>query len=177
MNRVVRNWIFAALVIGVLAVVSGIMAPFVPAILWATALSILTQPVYKKMRDRLAPGRFGKQAETLAGLGACAITIITFLLPFVIVGFGFVAQAQNIPQVSTGEQADVLTTLRNLDVQLASFKQTLGVGNFSIEEFWTKNRQEILTSLRTPAASLAKNIGFTLFTLGIAILAQFFFLA
>ncbi len=175
MTNQFRNWMFIAMVGVVAYLAASVMQPFVSALLWASALTILTAPLYEKVRNGCERGRFKKSAETIAGLVACLVTILVFVLPFVIVLLGISPQAEGVG-ATDGSSRSIERTLQNLDQQLASVKASVGASSFSLERTWQENQKEIVSGLQAPLVGVLKSLGVTLFSLGIAILAQFFLL-
>src|SRR5688572_7460473 len=73
---------------------TAILLPFVPALLWATVLSVLMYPIYARWRKRLSKSRVfgGDKADTVASLITVVTALLIILIPLLIIGIGLFAQ-------------------------------------------------------------------------------------
>ncbi|CAN5417075.1 AI-2E family transporter [soil metagenome] len=168
-----RRVALTVIVLGLLALAVWIVRGFIPALLWATSLSILTDPWYARLRRRL--DRFvllkGDGAGTLASLLVTGATLLIFCVPFVVLGIGIFSQASTLArEVQSGNMAS------QIDTAVRPLAARLGVADFAVSEWFSQNREEIATNLREPVTGFARGAGATVLTLVIALLTQFFLL-
>jgi predicted PurR-regulated permease PerM len=173
-----RDWAFFAVLVVMLVVSSLIFAPFLPAILWAVVLSILTYPVFERTKKRLSGGRFAGFAPSGAALVAILFTIGVILIPLAAVGLGLFLQTQGIAS-SAGTATDqnfVQSFLTQLDTQIKPLAAQFGAKEFSATGYWDQNRDQIISGLRSPAAAAAQKAGVAAVMAVVALLTQFFML-
>lgn len=167
------------LVVLTLLVAGMMLMPLLGALLWAIVLSVLTSPVYRRIRTRLEKipilakkDRHENVASLLVTLG----TLLIICIPFVLVGLGIFMQvggmSQDIAQGSLSPEALVA----QLDTAVKPITDRLGVSDFSLVEYVQSNREEIANALRAPIGKFAGQAAFTAFILVIALLSQFFLL-
>lgn len=150
-----------------------VIAPFFQAIMWATVLSVLTYPIYSKLRKRFN-----------AGIGA-AITVFGALalivLPFVTVGAmvavrvsGFVQEMDaSAPAGENGLSPEHL--LNRIDDMVQPMLSGVGI-TFDLSDWYEQNRKEIISGIRDPLTKFLSGAIYTIFTLVIALLTMFFML-
>ncbi|RYG48907.1 AI-2E family transporter [bacterium] len=158
-------------VLGVLAF--GMIRQFVPALLWATTVSILSFPLYDRMRRSFDRAAFlkGDRSETVAALLATLITALIFCIPFIVIGIGIATQASSLAQeVQNGQ------FVKQIDKAVQPLAERAGMRDFEVSHWFQENREQITQSLRKPATEFARGAGTTLLTLVIALLTQFFML-
>jgi predicted PurR-regulated permease PerM len=173
-----RDWAFFAVLVVMLIVGSLIFAPFLPAILWAVVLSILTYPVFERTKKRLSGGRLTGFAPSGAALVAILFTIGVILIPLAAVGLGLFLQTQGIAS-SAGTATDqnfVQSFLTQLDTQIKPLAAQFGAKEFSATGYWDQNRDQIISGLRSPAAAAAQKAGVAAVMAVVALLTQFFML-
>ncbi|RYG35647.1 AI-2E family transporter [bacterium] len=159
------------IVLGALAF--GMVRNFVPALLWATTVSILASPLYERMRKRLDRTSWlkGDRAATISALLATLLTGLIFCIPFIVIGVGIATQASSLAQeVQNGEM------VKQIDKAVQPLAERFGMAEFEVSHWFTENREQITQSLRAPATDFARGAGTMLLTLVIALLTQFFML-
>jgi predicted PurR-regulated permease PerM len=165
-----------AMVVLIGAVGAAIVLPFLPALLWATVLSILTFPLYVRWREGF--GRLKRlneeRAADLAALMACAFTSVLILIPFLLIGAGLFLQFSGLVRDLSGQSLEEV--MAGIDNSVRPLAQQFGAKDFSLTALVEQNRQQILGGLRQPIATFAGQAGYTVFTLCIAILTQYFML-
>jgi predicted PurR-regulated permease PerM len=174
--RLIAFWILAG---GVLAGSIAILLPFVPAILWATVLSVLMYPLYKRWREGLEKTNLfrGERAGTVASLATVLSTIVIIIAPLMLIGIGLFAQVGGISKSLAGETGKPTfeSALDQLDVAIQPFVDKVG-GEFSAKEYVLSHKDEIGQSLRTPLSKFAGQAAFTILTVVISLLSMFFML-
>ena len=173
-----RGIAFAALTL-VLAFVAGEMIlPFLPALLWATVLSILTFPLYLRANARLSRNRFLKdgRSESVASLIVTLGTLFVICIPFLVIGIGLFLQ---LVGMSTQLDSDAMTlesVLARADEVVRPLAEKLGADSFKLSSYVQEHKAELLQGLKQPLQRFAGQAGFTLLTLVFALLTQFFML-
>lgn len=174
--RHIAFWVLAG---AVLVGCTAILLPFVPALLWATVLSVLTYPLYRRLRDKWENTRLlaGGRASTAASLSAVAFTILIILIPLALIGVGLFAQIGGVSNTLAGEtdKPSFESVLGQVDDAIAPFVDKVG-GQFSVKEYVMTHQPEITQAVRAPIAKLAGQAGFTILTVVIALLTMFFML-
>lgn len=167
---------FGALVLVFLGVGVAIVLPFLPAILWATVLSVLTFPIYLRLRDRFSksPRLKGEHAASAASLAVTLFTLVIILIPFLMIGGGLFLQFSGVVRDLQGHSLQEI--LRQADTSIRPIAEQLGVKDFSVVEYVQENREEIVRQARQPLTRFAGQAGVTILTLVIALLTQFFML-
>lgn len=164
-------WLFVAAV----ALTSALMLrPFLPAILWAVVLAVLTRPIYARMIRR---GMSPNLAAALTTLGTIAligipVTLIGGIL-FVQIN-GFVREMQGA--APAGQSVFDLAYLageldKALGPTIAKFSSS-----FTFAHWIEENRQEFARGLTGPLGKFAISTGVTAFTMVVAFLTMFFLL-
>ena len=174
----VRDFSFLLILVGALVVGALMVAPFLASLLWAMVLALLTYPVFERVKRWLEAGQLQKIAPNAAALAAVLFTILIVVVPLSAVVFGLVVQTQGLASgAATGsDQGVVQSFLIQLDKQIKPFAVQLGSPNFSAVSYWAENQQQIVASLRAPAAALAQRAGVAAVMTVIALLTQFFML-
>jgi predicted PurR-regulated permease PerM len=170
-----RMWLFTVVIVSAVVLAGFVMQPFLAAIMWASVLTVLTWPWFKRLRAKLIArgGRWKKLAGNLASLVVCTYTVLLLLLPFLLVGAGL--YWQSLDATSATKSNGIADILKTLDGQIVPLAKRFG-NDFSLTKYWEENRDTILAAARQPAIALAKNVGVTLYTLSAALLTQFFML-
>lgn len=175
-----RNFALGLLAVVVVALCVLAMLPFLPAILWALVLSILTYPIYRKLAARLGKTKWLKngRAETASAALTTALTLLIVAVPFLLIGFGLFLQVGRLSHgfVEAGGKTTVDGTLARLDEAIHPFAVRVGASRFSLVQFVHNDRSQILAGLRAPATKLAEEFGKIVFTLVAAVMTQFFML-
>jgi predicted PurR-regulated permease PerM len=174
--RLIAFWILAG---AVLAGCVAILLPFVPALLWATVLSVLMYPLYDRWRIKLSRTKVfgGDRAGTVASLATVVATIVIVIAPLMLIGIGLFAQVGGISKSLAGETGKPTfeSALAQLDVAIQPFVDKVG-GDFSIKDYVLSHEEEIAQSLRTPISRFAGQAAFTILTVVISLLSMFFML-
>lgn len=174
-------WIVAggALLLGALVV-----APFVPAIMWAAVLAVLTFPLYKKLlnRPRFAKLKWGDVAASLiVTLG----TLLLLILP--IIGFGTIAALEaskavrtHSVQIQTPKDGFTLASVAAEVDRLAEPIMTQipvpAVQEFRLTKFLEENGDQLAEAVQGPAAAGLKRFAMAIFSAIVTMLTLFFML-
>ncbi|HEY0867300.1 MAG TPA: AI-2E family transporter, partial [Fimbriimonas sp.] len=175
---------FQLLVLILLVLGFLVVLPFVPAILWATVLSILLYPVYRQWQLWLGrkPLFANGRADTGAAFFATMAALVIIIIPFLLIGAGIYQQAHNLVgeiAETSGQPPKKLSldsVLKYVDQVAQPVAQRLGVRNMSVADYVRDNRKEIVQGMRAPLTKGAKEIAMTALTLVIALLTMFFML-
>ncbi len=161
-----------------------VVLPFVPAILWAIVLSVLMWPIHQKVHRMIAGTRL--PAGVKLNLGPMVTVIATLLIicvPFILVGIGLFVQLSGVSSdlgattagaapKAGGFSLDAI--LQQVDTAAKPFFVQIGQKDFSILTYVNENRESLVAGIRAPAAKFAQSAGFTILTMVIALLTQFF---
>ncbi|MGV3619001.1 MAG: AI-2E family transporter [Fimbriimonas sp.] len=155
---------------------AAIVLPFLPALLWATVLSILTFPLYARWKRRLSrvPRLNGDLGASVASLIATLFTLVIILIPFLMIGGGLFLQFSGVVQEFSGRSMEDI--LRQADGTIRPIADQLGAKGFSLAAYVQEHREQIVSGVRQPLTRFAGQAGFTILTLVIALLTQFFML-
>ena len=158
------------------AVGVALFSPFVPALLWATVLSILTLPICRAWERRLAkyPRINSDLRASVAALMATLFTLVIILVPFLAIGGGIYLQFSDFVRDLSGRSYTQLTL--ELDRAVSPLAAQFGAGDFRLSHYLTEHQNELLDGLRQPLARFAGQAGVTIFTVTVALLTQFFML-
>jgi predicted PurR-regulated permease PerM len=172
---------YSSIALGVLVLLfvgvgAAIALPFLPALLWATVLSILTYPLYVRWRSRLEriPRLRGDLGASVASLMATLFTLVIIMIPFLMIGAGLFLQFSGVVRDLSGHSLE--DVLKQVDAAIRPFAAQLGQKDFSVSAYVQQNRAEIVNGLRQPVTRFASQAGVTVLTLVIALLTQFFML-
>ena len=174
-----RAIVFGLLVVVALLLAGAAMLPFVPALLWAIVLSVLTRPLYNRLRHRLqrVPAFKNGRADTVASLALTLLTLVVICIPFALIAIGLVVQVENVSvQLQSKGEFSLDSILVQLDHSIRPIAANFGAPDFKLSTYVDQHRQEILAVLRAPIQTLATQAGFTVLTLVFALLTQFFIL-
>ena len=173
-NGKVVFWLIMA---GLLAAATVLLWQFIPALLWASVLSVLLYPWYKRSQKRLS--RF-KACDTLASLYVTLFTAFAIIVP--LLGFLTVGSIQvyNMASNLVADTEDGKITLHNLAVEadktIVPILQNAGIEDFTLTAYIEKNRTQIVSNIYGPITDGAKKLVMTIVTLVIAFLTTFFML-
>lgn len=173
---------FVILCIAIIGLGATVMLPFVLAILWALAFSVLTFPIYAKARDRYQAnlgkpgikGLLAKIGDTLAALKATLFTFVVICIPFIMIGA--IAYAQISPAMQEIQGSESFTITERIDQTIHPITEKIGLHDFHLKDWWTENSQDVVESIKTPAVNAAKKAGVGMFSLVVALLTMFFML-
>ncbi|HSI72885.1 MAG TPA: AI-2E family transporter [Fimbriimonas sp.] len=172
-----RGLLLAGLVVGLLFIGAQMLLPFVPALLWATVLSILTYPLFERLTTRLSQTRYlqGGRSESAASLLVTLGTLIVICIPFVIIGVGLFLQIGGVTrELDGGLSLD--SVLAKVDETIKPLATQLGAQTFSFSDYVQEHRADIVSTLKQPVQRFAGQAGLTILTLVFALLTQFFML-
>jgi predicted PurR-regulated permease PerM len=179
-----RGIAFGTMTFLVLGLAVFLMMPFLPALLWATVLSILTYPLFRRMANRFSTSRAMREArgETVSALITVVFTLFIICIPFLLIGIGLFVQLGGVtaaiavdPQHPPG-QTTLEAILMQVDATLRPITARLGAGQFSIAEYVAAHREELGQAMRAPAGRIAGQTLFTVLTMVFALITQFFIL-
>lgn len=161
---------------GILLVGAMVVTPFVPAIMWAAVLSVLTYPYYKRLLDR-------KWKDIAAAGWVTLLTLLIIILP--ILGFGTIAFMEGSKALSarsasaSSQELSLQSIAAGVDKELG---KVLGgvpvpaVQEFRLEKFISENQDDIRQAVTGPATKGLEKFGLAVFSAIIALLTMFFML-
>lgn len=163
---------FGSLVALTLFVAATLIAPFLPALLWAAVIAVLVNPIYKKFRKRLSPNWAATATTflTIALIGVPLALVGTVLTLQITASAHQLAQSQGTNELS----ADQIFT--ELDRLIKPIAVQVGAPDFSLQGWLETNREGLVKNAGAVATAAAKATGQTLFTLVVAFLTLFFML-
>ena len=172
-GKIVFWMIFIVLLIG-----AGILVmPFVPALLWATVLSVMLYPWYQHVRKRYANKKHG---DTLASLWVTLFTAFLVIVPMI--GLATIAgiEVYNFASSLVADTGDGRITIENLGVEadkyVGPWLEKFGVRDFKIAGYVTENKAEIVRNVYGPITVGIKRVVMMVITLILAFLTTFFML-
>lgn len=176
-----RAFAFGLVVILVLGLAGAAILPFIPALLWATVLSVLTYPLYSRANRRFEKVKLLKdgRSATAASLVVTLLTLFVICIPFVLIGVGLFIQVESVTAQLQGQGQGDLTfdsLLKQVDASIHPLLTNIGAKNFTVVGYVNDHRQDLITNISTPLRTLATQAGFTILTLVFALLTQFFML-
>lgn len=152
------------LLVGVTLCVLAIL-PFIPALLWATALAILSNPLMQKMQ-RLGP--------TGSALVTTLVTGLLLAVPFVLLGTAAGIQIGKLAHQLQGESLESYT--HDAEKWLAPYAHKVGIENLDLRQAVQRNAGTIAGAARPIAARFFGSVASTAGILVIALLSQFYLL-
>ncbi|MEJ5170701.1 MAG: AI-2E family transporter [Fimbriimonadales bacterium] len=163
-------WLVVSL--AVLVVGGLILRPFVPALVWALVLAILTQPIYDRFRRRLGDS---------LGAGVAVLAAVLFVgLPLTLVGTFLYLQILDalhaIGNQSTATRNSFQVVLDGITKAIAPILRAIGQEEFSLTDWVAANRQMLMEAVRQPLGQAAVGVGKAVFTAVVALLTMFFLL-
>ncbi len=173
-NGKVVFWLLMSLVLlaGVL-----IVWKLIPALLWASVLSVLIFPWYKKSQKRFEKS---KHRDTLASLYVTLFTAFVIIVP--LLGFLTIGSIQvyNLASRLVAETGDGQLTIENLateaDIYVLPLLERVGITDFTVSDYLAKNKSQIVQNIYGPITDGAIKLVMTIVTLVIAFLTTFFML-
>lgn len=139
--------------------------PFVPALLWATALAILSQPLMRRL-SRLGP--------TPSALVATLVTGLLLAVPVVLLGVAAGVQMGRLEDQVQGRSLENLTG--DAERWLTPYAQRVGIEHVDLREAVRKNAGALAGAARPLATRFVGVLANTAGMLVIALLAQFYLL-
>lgn len=163
-------WAFVALV---LVVASLMLAPFLPALVWATVLSVLARPWYARLSLKM-------NANAAAALTTIGVLFLVGI-PIAIVGTavffqvnGFVREIQGSAPVGQNP-FDLAYLAGEMDKSIGPMIQKISP-SFTFSHWFEQNRDTFLQSVRAPLSKFLVGAGTGAFTMVVAFLTMFFML-
>jgi predicted PurR-regulated permease PerM len=168
-----QRWAFAGLVLAVAIGSIYIMLPFLPAVLWATVLSVLMYPSYNRFRKRFSPN--------VSSAFTTVLTIGIVALPLMVIGTILFVQINSFVRelaaaAPAGEGLNAQTILHQIDAAVHPFFVRLGAEDMSLQRLFEDNREALTATAGGMAGVVARSTAFGLFTLIVAFLTMFFML-
>ena len=170
---------FLALFLGTITLAVVIVMPFLPALLWAVVMSILMNPMYRRLVDYFGQKRgFARGARSWASTLTTIVTLLIICVPFVLIGIGLYAQFSSfVTEFGAGGQGGIVASvLDKVDMAVRPLVERFGTGTISLADYAKQNGPEIVSTLRAPISHAAARIAFTGLSLIIALLTMFFML-
>lgn len=165
---------FGLLVALVLVGCAFVLLPFVPAIMWAIVLTVLTLPIHQRFRKRMG--------ENLAAAVATLCTLLIIVVPLSIVGAILVSEVSGyVKNIATSAPAGQSIyspeyLLGEIDKALQPLAERLGNKEFSALGWFNENKAQLGKSGGPMLAKGATSFGVGIFTLVVAFLTMFFLL-
>lgn len=165
--------LFWVLVVVAVSSSVALLWPFVPALLWASVLTILVAPLHARMCKRMP--RWG------ASLVATLVALMAIVLPLsavgTIIGVKVYAFAKDFSvDTPNGRTWTYEGFVHEVDVRVTPVLHKFGMDNMSIPEILRENRDRIGKSVQDYVARFAGSFLMAAATLGIATLTTFFLL-
>jgi predicted PurR-regulated permease PerM len=167
-------WVIAA---AVLVMGSLIIAPFIPSIMWAAVLSVLTYPYFKRLINK-------GWNETGAAAWVTLVTTLLIVLP--ILGFATAAVMEGAKAFSSANGSaapdggfTIASVAAEIDRQATPLLSGLPIpalSEFRLEKFITENQDDIREAVVGPATRGLVKFGTAVFSALVAVLTFFFFL-
>lgn len=181
LSTMIERKLFDVLALIVLALAVAVVLPFVPAILWATVLSVLMYAPFEKWQKRFASIRFlskGSLPASLASIGATLSAMLIVVLPFAIIGIAVYQQGQHLADQigASGDKLSIESVLHYVDQSSAPLLDKIGVKEFNLSGYLQENRPQVVQTLKVPVTHFATQTGYTILTLIVALLTMFFML-
>jgi predicted PurR-regulated permease PerM len=163
-------WVLVAIIMFVAAMM---LAPFVPALVWAVVLSVLMHPLYQRFGGDKKPN-VAAAGTTLAALAIIGIPLVLIGGVLFVQVNGFVREVQgNVP---AGQSVFNLTYLgTELDNRLGSTIQQFS-SSFTFSQWIEQNRNTLGSSLAEPVGKLLVSSTKGVLTFVVAFLTMFFML-
>lgn len=179
-----RVFAFGAIALIIIGLGLALLAPFLPAILWATTFSILMYPAYVRWQKRVSKNKLIESKGLVASAASLMTTLQTFVvifIPIVAIGASLYLQVHKMvdtidPTAQTKEKFSIESVLRNADVSLQPIVSQLGAADFKVSEWYAENKDELVRNLRAPVTKGVGNALTMIVTLVIALLTMFFML-
>lgn len=169
-----RGIAFGVLVALVLAAGAWMILRFVPALLWATVLAVLMKPIHSRFAKRFS----ANIAATLSTLTTIALVGIPLALVGTVLSLQLAASAKQLaastPNGSNGLSLE--SVVHEIDAGIQPLTQKVGAGDFKLQDWLDENRDQLVKSATSFAATAARATGETMFTLVVAFLTLFFML-
>lgn len=164
-------WVITA---SILVLGTVLFRPFLPAITWAIVLSVLTYPLYERLRKR---GMGENVAATITLFG----TIFAIAIPLLLIGLMMFTQfSDTVAQIQDSVRTTAATGGKSSDAvvhEIARFvdplTKQLGL-RIDIPNWYMANKPQISQQLGSAVAQGAQTLGYGAFTMIVALLTMFF---
>lgn len=147
-----------------------VVEPFIPALLWATVMSVLMMPLNARLRKRFSAS-FSALVATLLALAVIGV-------PLMLAALTVYLQTASVLADASKEHHDysVRALARRADAALAPLTSRLGIEGGAISAWAASNRSKISDMLTGPITKAARGIGLSFLTMLAAFLTMFFML-
>lgn len=148
------------------------MWPFLPALCWAGAVSVLMYPLYARLRKRWSPN----PSALFVTFVAATVIIFPFVAIGTVAGVTVYGTLQDLrAEEGTGRISfDMIG--REVDSRMLPITQQLGLQPLNTREWVSEHREDLVRNLREPLAHGVQTAVVTILTLVFAIIATFFFI-
>lgn len=167
-----RQITFGVVVALTLYVAGTLLAPFLPALLWAAVIAVLVGPIHRRFRKKLNPN-WAATATTL-------LTIALIGVPLALVGtvltLQITASAHQLTLANGNSDLSIAQVFAEIDKHVKPIASQLGAPDFSLEAWVETNREGLVKGIGAFASGAAKTTGQGIFTLVVAFLTLFFML-
>ena len=160
-----RSGLLTVLLLIGIALCTLAILPFLPALLWATALAILSHPLSVRLK------RFGPNGSALV---ATLCTALALALPVALLGAMAGIQVVKIEDQIQGKSLATLTG--DVEGWLAPYAARVGIEHLDLRDALRKNAGALVNAARPLATRFVAGLGTTLGMLVIALIAQFYLL-
>lgn len=162
-------WLVAG--VSVLAFVV-LMWPFLPALCWAGAISVLMFPMYTRMRKRWHPNFSALFVTLVAG----TLIILPFVAVGTVAGVSVYGTLQDLRADEGSGRISFDMIAAEVDARMLPITQQLGVQPLNTREWVDEHREDLTRNLAEPVALGARAAITTILTLIFSIIATFFFI-
>lgn len=163
---------FGVLVALTLYVAGSLIAPFLPALMWAGVIAVLVMPIHKRFQRKFSPN-FAAAATTF-------LTIALIGVPLALVGTVLTLQinasAQQFIHSNGNSSLSADQIFAELDKIIRPIASQVGASDYSLQTWLQNNRESLVKAAGAAAGGAARATGETLFTLVVAFLTMFFML-
>jgi len=169
-NRRYRGVAFYILIGCVFYIAYTIVEPFIPALLWATVLSVLMFPFNARLRKRYS--------ENTSAFLTTILALAFIGIPLMLAAVTVYLQTASVLADAAKEHHDysVKALAKQADQALAPITDRLGVEHSTISNWAVENRSKISEMLTGPITKAVRGIGFSIVTMIVAFLTMFFML-
>src|SRR5690242_9165879 len=165
-----RGMAFLALFLGTLTLAAVIIFPFLPALLWAVMLSILTYPMYRSLTRSLQARRLSKKsADTLASSITTLITFLIICVPFVLIGIFLYVQISSLIGSFSSQGHGMDALVQQLDGNTNTFLARFNLPPLKLSDYVKDHSADIVRTMQQPVSNAFGKIAFTGLSLVIAL--------
>jgi len=169
-GRRYRGIAFYILIGCVFYVAYVVVEPFIPALLWATVLSVLMMPFNNRLRSRFS--------DNASALLTTVLALAFIGVPLMLAAFTVYLQTASVLADASKEHHDysIRALARQADGALAPLTDRLGIDQGAISKWAVENRSKISEMLSGSITKAVRGIGFSFLTMVTAFLTMFFML-